>query len=101
MQDGEQQVLFIYFVRSLYACLQHGKFQNIAGLLVEHEVCRMDGHPNLIFSYALLQFRLDGLQVQIEPVEQVDNGTITAPEHTQQQMFRSYRTAGQACCLLA
>ena len=90
MQDGEQQVLFIYFRGSLYACLQYGELQDVARFLVEHEVCRMDGHANLVFANPLLQFCLDRLQVQVQPVEQVDDGAITAPEHAQKQVFGSY-----------
>ena len=101
MKDGQQQVLFIYFCRSLYARLQYGQFQNIAGFLVEHEVCRMDGYANFVFSDALFQFSLNRLQVHIEPVEQVDHRTVIAPEHSQQQMFRTYRTAGQTRSLLS
>ena len=70
MQNGKQQVLFIYFSCSLDTCLQHGKFQNVTGFLVQHEVCRVDRYTNLILSHALLQFCLDGLQIQVQTVKQ-------------------------------
>ena len=43
MQNGEQQVLFVYFVGSLDTGLQYGQFQYVASLLVQYEVGRVYG----------------------------------------------------------
>ena len=89
MQNGEQQVLFVYFGRSLYPGFQHGELQDVARLLVEHQV-RGDGLSDLVLTYTLLQFCLHRLKVQVQSVEQVYHRTVLAPEHPQQQVFRSY-----------
>ena len=96
MQNSEQQVLFIYFCCTLDTCLQHGKFQNVTGFLVQHEVCRVDRYTNLILSHALLQFCLDGLQIQVQTVKQVNHWSVVASEHPQQQMLWSDRATGQS-----
>ena len=96
MQDGEQQVLFIYFSCALDTCLQHGKFQNITGFLVQHEVTGVDRHTDLILPHTLLQFSLDRLQIQVQTVKQVDHWSVVAPQHTQQQVLWSDRATGQS-----
>ena len=100
VQDGEQQVLLIHLGGTLDTRLQHGEFQYVAGLFVQHEVCRVDRHADLVFPDALLQLGLYRLQVQVQSVEQVNDGSFAVSEHTQQQVFRTYRTAGQTCSFL-
>ena len=99
MQDGKQQMLFVHFSCSLYPGFQHGELQDIARLLVEHQV-RGDRHAYLVLTHTLLQFCLHRLKVQVQSAEQVDDGAFLASEHAQQQVFRPYRTAGQARSLL-
>ena len=95
MKDGEQEVLFVHFVSSLYPGLQHGQLQYVARFLVQHEVGRVYGRANLVFPDAHLQLRLDCRKVQVQPPEQADHRTVLATEHAQQQVLRGYGTAGQ------
>ena len=96
MQNGEQQVLFIYFSCALDTCLQHGKFQNITGFLVQHEVCGVNRFTDLVLSHALFQFCLDRLQIQVQTVKQIYHWSVITPEDTQQQVFWSDRATGQS-----
>ena len=101
MQDGEQQVLFVYFISSLYSGLKHSQLQDVAGLLIEHKFCGVYGHVDLVFPHTLFQFVLHRLQVQIQPAEKVYHGSSIASEHTQQQVFGAYAPTGQTGSLLA
>ena len=101
VKDGQQQVLFVYFVCMLDTGLQHGQFQNVARLLVQHQVCGVYGAPDFVLPDTHLQFGLNRLQVQVQTMKEVDHRTVIAPEHAQQQVFRSYGTAGESRCLLS
>ena len=61
----------------------------------------MDGAVDLVFPDTLFQFGLHALHVQVHPIEQVDDGTVLAAKHTQQQMLRAYAPAGKTGSLLA
>ena len=101
MQDGEQQVLFVYFGCSLYSGFEHGQLQDVAGFLVEHEVCSVYRHVDLILSHTLFQFVLHRLQVHVESAEEVDHRTILASEHAQQEVLGPYAPTRQSGCFLA
>ena len=101
MQDGEQQVLFVYFGRSLYSGFEHGQLQDVAGFLVEHEVGGVYGRVDLVLSHTLFQFVLHRLHVHVEPAEEVYHGSSLASEHTQQQVFGANAPTRQSGCFLA
>ena len=66
MEDGQQQVLFVYFSGSLDSGLQHGQFQDVTCFLVEYEVGGMDWLAYLVLPHPLLQLGLDRLHVQVQ-----------------------------------
>ena len=100
VQDGEQQMLFFNFVGTLNAGFEHGQLQDVAGLLVEHQVTGVDGAAQLVFPDLLFKLGLDRLKVEIQTVEDVDDGAFVHSEQAQQQVFRAYRPAGQPCRFL-
>ena len=69
VEDGQQQVLFVYFRGSLDTCLEHGQLKDIACFLVKHEVGGVDGQTDLVFSHTHLQLGLHRLEVQVQTTE--------------------------------
>ena len=84
MQDGQQQVLFVYLVHSLYTCLKYRELQYVAGLLVEQQVARTDGRTNLVFLHALFEHAFDGLHIDLHLAKYVDDWAFLHAEKSQQ-----------------
>ena len=61
MQNGKQQVLFADVCGSLDTCLKHSEFQDIIRFFIENQFVGVDGHSQLILTYLVLKFCLDGL----------------------------------------
>ena len=99
MQYGQQQVLFVYLIGSLYACLQYSQSQYVAGLLVQHQVGSVYGLTDFVLPYAHFQFSLYRLHIQVQPVKQVDNRTLVTAQNAKQQVFGTHRSASQSSCL--
>ena len=101
MQDGKQQVLLVNARGVLGACFEYGQLQNVRSPLVQHQLMRVDRHPQLVLAHLVLKLVLYRLHVQSQAAEHVDDGAFLGAQHAQQQMLRTYGTAGQTGCLLA
>ena len=65
VQYGEQQVLFVNHLRGLYARLEHGQFQYVAGLLVEHELVCAERLREVFLAHLLFKFFFYGLEIDV------------------------------------
>ena len=100
MQDGQQQVLFLHALLPLYTGFEYRQLQHVARLFVEHQVGGVYRLVNLVLTHFVLQFGLHRLQVDVQSFEEVDHRSFACTQQSQQQVFRSYRPAGQSGCFL-
>ena len=101
MQDGQQQVLLVDLVGTLYAGLEHGELQYVVCLLIQQEVVHANGHCHLILPQSLLELGLDRLHVEVHTAEDVVDGPLLHAEKPQQQVLGANIAACEPCCLLA
>ena len=90
-------MLFLNTLLALNACLQHSQLQYVAGLLVQHQLAGTVVHVrDVVLAHLVLQFRLDGLCVDVKSAEQVDDRSVLHAQQPQQQVLRPYGAACQS-----
>ena len=87
-------MLHVYHLRSLQACFQDSKFENIAGFLVQDQFRSLDRLVELILPHLLLQCFLESPDVAMVILDKIYQQGILITHHAQQQVFWSYRPAG-------
>ncbi len=96
VQHGEQQVLHVYHLCMLQAGFEHGKSQDVACLVVEHELTGVHRFCYLVFAHFFLKLLLYGLAVDVQLPEQVGHGRCLLPQDAEQKVLWPHETAGQA-----
>lgn len=92
-------MLHIHHLCVLDTRFEHSKFQNIACLRIKNELTGLNGLTELVLTNFLFQFFFDSLCVDTELLEQIEHRGVLLTENAEQEVFRTYRTAGQACRL--
>ena len=100
MKDGQQQMLFFYRRSGLHARLENGQFENIAGLLVEHQL--MVEHVVFvnILAYLLLQLAFYRPNVNAIDVQHLSHSTVLVTQDAKEQMLWSDRRTFESCRFL-
>ena len=100
VQDGEEQVLFVYALCVLYASLEYGELQDVRCPFVEHQLTGVDGLHECVFAHFGLQGGLHRRQVQSQTVEHVDDRTFLHAQQSQEQVLGPHGRRRQSRCLL-
>ena len=101
VQDGHEQMLHIHSLGMLHTGLKHSQFENVAGLLVQHQLACIQRFLDIVHPNAFLKFVLYGLYIDFHTTEQVSYHTVLLSDDTQQQMLRPHAPACQPRGLLS